>query len=359
MKEPAYDPQRLQTDQAYQYSLIDDFTDCMEQLPDFAEQVCYYMRLCEAMGRYPCMLNIGSTTIFERECYSGYGEGKPVDREGKALTGKRWGLPAYDNTHQHKAIRNRLYFTEFYKDRSGSLFGFEIKPLRDLTTNYLQKVANHPNPEVFRQSELNAVGRKIEKYQAAVTKWANDLQVTEEIRHQFQQASELVSDELNGSDAIEWGLFYRAYHLNPFALLWDITAYKQLLTLPLSKGRKAMEALSYPDTESTNKATIISFEPDISAKIQRTLLSNRFIDSSRTQDLEAAFSGKTLTNKIVATCQINQLGHLFYQHEYKSTEVARWICQTFKAKDKELSHQSVYDAIRGKEKPTKSKKVKI
>ncbi len=209
--------------------MIAAFTAYMESLPDYAEQVRYYIRISKAMALNPLMG--GSTLLHDGICWSGYGEGKPVDKQGNALNSISWGMPT--GSVGDKSMRHRIYFTEFYKDRYESIWDFKISTKSELTTNYLQRVATSLNPEAFKNSELKTVVRTIEKYQSKILQWANELKVSLPIREQFIQASQLVEDELNGSDAIDWSLFYSPSHLNPFALLWDITDYKLFLELPV------------------------------------------------------------------------------------------------------------------------------
>lgn len=229
-QEPTYDTERLRTDLAYRYAMVDTFTEYMNSLDEDADRTVYYIDMCHAMG-YPLYnpLILCGFIIPERQFVEGSNGDTFFDEEGNEVPYKHWHLPVYKTTEE-KANRNKLYFFHCFLKQKFIIplnrpFLKHRPDFDELKADYLSK----ERTERSRAVHLSWVRDEIQVNQTLGIMDMKKNPIMPNVKEQIEKATILIERELEGIHAIKWGEFYRSRQMETFAMLWGLVEFKRFL----------------------------------------------------------------------------------------------------------------------------------
>lgn len=238
LTEPQFDVQRIQTDELYRFSMIDELKEYMNTIEPYQNRVIYYMKICKALGLGLMSLNIGSRGVFERPYWTRDNQtDKFIDKQGNPVPVKYWGL-SY-STDEERMILYKSWFIEQHQEEFKQFRHWVNESVEQRKVKYFEQVKNW-NAIQYANLQLKAIEGEINRFQQEYTdfhskKTGIGAQENEAVKQQRLHAPVLIESELLGNRAINWLAFYRSYQLEPFGFLWNMVAFKIFLLQQISK----------------------------------------------------------------------------------------------------------------------------
>ncbi|NID11544.1 hypothetical protein [Fibrivirga algicola] len=238
MQEPIYDPERLKTDDAYTYSMLDVFTAHIESLLSYEDQVEYFIRISIAMGTHKDENGV----IWQRSGMGMFGHTntgptwKETDDNGAVISQKHWGL-AYPNNDKDLALTRKVWFEKVRHTEYSSFEQWVNEPLEQRKARYFASSEGW-NSTDYARLQLTAIESMIKQFQTEYTVFREGkgklTHEPEPVKQQRLNAPALIESELLGNPAINWLAFIRSSQLRSFGILWDMVAFKLFLLKEIS-----------------------------------------------------------------------------------------------------------------------------
>lgn len=224
-KEPEYDLERINNDDAYAFEKIRELANYLPTIEPFAERAKWFYRTSRILTIDTSAL--GTSRIVDKSVYSRTtNEGIPVDKNGNPIEGIIWKLEY--STETEKGIARKQYFQEYYRTSKNDYLSKPRLDFEQLRKDYI----NQAQTDYSKRLQLEWVAAEIHELQQHINIRVNanpDSYGTRKTKEQLQDAAVRIERELGGLPGIKWSLFSSNTHFAPFALLWGLVEYKRFL----------------------------------------------------------------------------------------------------------------------------------